>query len=173
MRRRNQLAALGKGGGKDPRIHCMTIVSSYYSSSRCPEEAKEQGKGGRELGGPPYFATSFSDSQHLLKFPVDIRIRMEEAKVSWSYTSYTVPASSLGFLHCFLHEHTTLSLSDPEPHLIQFQMLWKTLNPNNTGCKYHRLMNYHDQVTTNTCLLMHLEHTKNLGAYKGCINRKF
>lgn len=44
----------------------MTIVSSHYSSSRCPEEAKEQGKGGRELGGPPYFATSFSGSQHLL-----------------------------------------------------------------------------------------------------------
>lgn len=39
--RRNQLAVLGKEKGKDPGFHCMTVVSSYHSYSRRPEEKKE------------------------------------------------------------------------------------------------------------------------------------
>lgn len=44
--RRNQLAVLGKGKGKDAGFHCVTAVSSITASRR-PEEKKE-GKVGRE-----------------------------------------------------------------------------------------------------------------------------
>lgn len=45
------------------------------------------------------------------------------------------PLQRLPVLHCFLKSRATFPISDPKPHeqLIQFQMIWKTLNPNNTG----------------------------------------
>lgn len=71
--RRNQLAVLGKGKGKDAGFHCMTAVSSYHSYSRRPEEKKEgkvgERKGVRRTAQCSHFLLR---SQHSLKLHVDV-----------------------------------------------------------------------------------------------------
>lgn len=134
--RRNQLAVWGRKKRKDPGFRCMTAVSSYHSCSQRPEEKKEgtveERKGMRRTTQLGHFLLR---SQHLLKFLVDVQMRVEEAKGSWSYTSCTVLTSTLACSSLLSKSSATFSISGLKPHeyLIQFQMIWKTLNPSNTG----------------------------------------
>lgn len=69
--RRNQLAVLGKGKGKDAGFHCVTAVSSITASRR-PEEKKEgkvgERKGVRRTAQCSHFLLR---SQHPLQLRVD------------------------------------------------------------------------------------------------------
>lgn len=88
----------------------------------------------REWGGPPSAATSFSG--HSIRFSY---VWMDEGgrkqRGLEPILPVPFPLQRLPVLHCFLKSRATFPISDPKPHehLIQFQMIWKTLNPNNTG----------------------------------------
>lgn len=136
--------SFGEGrGGKGPRIHC---------TSRWPEEEKEEGNGGRET-----WKRRTTGSHHSLLRST----ALHKCPVTWGRgwegaLPVPVPASlsarftafQTAMLRCFRAQAPgSQTVSDD---------MENTKSPIIQDGKNYVLMNHHYQVTTNTCLLMHL-----------------
>lgn len=127
------------GEGKREKILGFAAWLQYLPITAALRDLKrkrrEQWRREREWGGPPNSATFFSGHSICLSSLWMYGWGWRKQRGLGPILPVPFSLQRLPVLHCFLKSSATFSISGLKPHeyLIQFQMIWKTLNPSNTG----------------------------------------